>query len=68
MDGRMIVNEPKLAIRSAIEGVGLLQLPLDYVAPELAAGRLSQFLTIGRRLPSQDTFSTIRAVGRADRR
>ena len=37
---RMIVNEPKLAIRSAIEGVGLLQLPLDYLAPELAAGRL----------------------------
>jgi DNA-binding transcriptional LysR family regulator len=40
VDGRMIVNEPRLAIRSAIEGVGLVQLSLDYLAPELAAGRL----------------------------
>jgi DNA-binding transcriptional LysR family regulator len=40
VDGRMIVNEFKLAIRSAIQGVGLFQLPLDYVAAELAAGRL----------------------------
>jgi DNA-binding transcriptional LysR family regulator len=44
VDGRLIVNEPKLAIRSAIEGVGLLQLPLDYLAPELAAGRLVRVL------------------------
>jgi DNA-binding transcriptional LysR family regulator len=40
VDGRMIVNEPKLAIRSAIESVGLIQFSLDYLAPELAAGRL----------------------------
>jgi DNA-binding transcriptional LysR family regulator len=40
VDGRLIVNDFKLAIRSAIEGVGLIQFPLDYVAPELAAGRL----------------------------
>jgi DNA-binding transcriptional LysR family regulator len=40
VEGRMIVNERKLAIRSAIQGVGLHQSPLDYVAPELAEGRL----------------------------
>lgn len=44
VDGRIIVNEPKLAIRSAIEGTGLLQLSLDYVAPEVAAGRLVRIL------------------------
>jgi DNA-binding transcriptional LysR family regulator len=40
VDGRLIVNERRLAIWSAIQGVGLLQSPLEYVAPELAAGRL----------------------------
>lgn len=40
VDGRMIVNDRKFAIRSAIQGVGLLQFPLDYVASELAAGSL----------------------------
>ena len=37
---RTIASARRLAIRSAIEGVGLLQAPLDYVAPELATGRL----------------------------
>jgi DNA-binding transcriptional LysR family regulator len=40
VDGRVIVNDVRLAVRYAVEGVGLLQAPLDYVAPQLAAGRL----------------------------
>jgi DNA-binding transcriptional LysR family regulator len=40
VDGRVIVNDGRLAVRSAVEGVGLLQFPLDYMAPHLAAGRL----------------------------
>jgi DNA-binding transcriptional LysR family regulator len=37
VNGRLIVNDDKRAIRAAIEG---LQLPPEYVAPQLAAGRL----------------------------
>ena len=32
--------KPGIAIKAAIHGVGLVQLPLPYLAPELAAGRL----------------------------
>ena len=37
---RLAVNNGKFAVRAAIEGVGLLQAPLDYVKADLAAGRL----------------------------
>jgi DNA-binding transcriptional LysR family regulator len=41
VEGRLIVSEsPTLAIRSAIEGVGLVQLPRAYVAEDVATGRL----------------------------
>jgi DNA-binding transcriptional LysR family regulator len=44
VDGRLMVNDEKLAIRTAIEGEGLLQVPPEYVAPELASGRLVTIL------------------------
>ena len=44
VDGRLILNDTKLAIRAAIEGAGLFQLPTNYVASELAAGRLRTVL------------------------
>jgi len=37
---RLAVNDGRFAVRAAIEGVGLLQAPLDYVRAGLAAGRL----------------------------
>ena len=37
---RLAVNNGEFAVRAAIEGVGLLQAPLDYVKADLAAGRL----------------------------
>jgi DNA-binding transcriptional LysR family regulator len=37
---RLAVNNGKFAVQAAIEGVGLLQAPLDYVKADLAAGRL----------------------------
>ena len=37
---RLAVNDGRFAVRAAIEGVGLLQAPLDYVRADLAAGRL----------------------------
>ena len=37
---RLAVNNGRFAVRAAIEGVGLLQAPLDYVRTDLAAGRL----------------------------
>ncbi len=40
VDGPLIASEPGIAITAAIDGAGLMQLPLPYVAPELAAGRL----------------------------
>ena len=38
--GSLTSNEPNIAIRAAVDGAGLIQLPLPYLAPELAAGRL----------------------------
>ncbi len=37
---RLAVNSGKFAVRGAIEGVGLLQAPFEYVRVDLAAGRL----------------------------
>jgi len=37
---RLAVNDGRFAVRAAIEGVGLLQAPLDYVRADLAVGRL----------------------------
>jgi DNA-binding transcriptional LysR family regulator len=40
VDGPLIVSEPGIAITAAVDGAGLIQLPLAYVAQELVAGRL----------------------------
>jgi DNA-binding transcriptional LysR family regulator len=40
VEGRLTVNSPVLLLKAAVDGAGLAQMPLDYVAPELAAGRL----------------------------
>ena len=40
VDGSLIANEPGIAIRAAIDGAGLIQLPRAYAALELTAGRL----------------------------
>lgn len=44
VDGPLIASEPGIAITAAIDGAGLMQLPVPYVAPELAAGRLVTIL------------------------
>ena len=44
VEGRLIVNQIGFAINAALDGVGLLQSLLPYVAPELAAGRLVSVL------------------------
>jgi DNA-binding transcriptional LysR family regulator len=40
VEGRLTVNDPELAIRAALDGVGVLYTGLGYAAPEIKAGRL----------------------------
>ena len=40
VEGRLTVNSPELLLKAVIDAMGLAQMPLPYVAPELAAGRL----------------------------
>jgi DNA-binding transcriptional LysR family regulator len=40
VNGSVIVNEPELLVRAALEGVGLLYMVEDYVRPMISAGRL----------------------------
>jgi DNA-binding transcriptional LysR family regulator len=40
VEGTLMVNDTGLALRAACDGVGLLQVPLDYAAPFIADGRL----------------------------
>jgi len=51
VDGPLISNEPGIAIAAAIDGAGLIQLPLAYFAPELAAGKLVAVLADWARAP-----------------
>lgn len=44
VDGRLIVDDISMAVRAAVDGVGLLQLPFGSLAPELAARRLVTLL------------------------
>jgi DNA-binding transcriptional LysR family regulator len=44
VQGRLVVNDTRLAIRAAIAGAGLLVVPSQYVASELAARSLSTVL------------------------
>jgi DNA-binding transcriptional LysR family regulator len=40
VEGRLTVNDPELAVRAALDGVGVLYTALGYAAPEIDAGRL----------------------------
>ena len=44
VEGRLTVNDPELAIRAALDGVGVLYTALGYAAPEIKAGRLVPLL------------------------
>lgn len=40
VDGSVIVNEPELLVRAALDGIGVLYMVEDYVRPMISAGRL----------------------------
>ena len=44
VEGRLTVNDEELAIRAAVDGVGVLCTALGYAAPEIKAGRLVPLL------------------------
>jgi DNA-binding transcriptional LysR family regulator len=44
VEGRLTLNDPELAIRAALDGVGLLYTAFGYAAPEIEAGRLVPLL------------------------
>jgi DNA-binding transcriptional LysR family regulator len=44
VEGTLIVNDVALALRAARDGLGLLQVPLNYVEPILGAGELESVL------------------------
>jgi DNA-binding transcriptional LysR family regulator len=44
VEGRLTVNDEELAIRAALDGVGVLYTALGYAAPEIKAGRLVPLL------------------------
>ena len=56
IDGRLTANEPAIAVAAAVDGAGLLQIPLSYVAPELDAGRLVTVLDDWARPPVDGFF------------
>jgi DNA-binding transcriptional LysR family regulator len=44
VEGQFTVNDVALALRAALEGVGIAYLPEDYVRAEIEAGRLARVL------------------------
>jgi DNA-binding transcriptional LysR family regulator len=44
VEGRLTVNDAELAIKAALDGVGVLYTALGYAAPEIKAGRLVPLL------------------------
>ena len=44
VEGRLTVNNPELAVRAALDGVGVLYTAFGYAAPEINAGRLVPLL------------------------
>src|SRR6266403_2124298 len=54
-EGRLTVNDPELALRAALDGVGVLYTALGYAAPEIKAGRLVPLLE-DWRTPSAAIF------------
>jgi DNA-binding transcriptional LysR family regulator len=44
VEGRLTVNDPELAVRAALDGVGVLYTALGYAEPDINAGRLVPLL------------------------
>jgi DNA-binding transcriptional LysR family regulator len=44
VDGPLTATEPGIGVAVAVDGAGVIQLPLAYLAPEIAAGRLVRIL------------------------
>jgi DNA-binding transcriptional LysR family regulator len=44
VEGRLMLNDPELAVKAALDGVGMLYTALGYAAPEIKAGRLVPLL------------------------
>jgi DNA-binding transcriptional LysR family regulator len=44
VEGRLTVNDPELAVKAALDGVGVLYTALGYAAQEIEAGRLVPLL------------------------
>jgi DNA-binding transcriptional LysR family regulator len=44
VEGRLTVNDPELAVKAALDGVGVLYTALGYAAPAIEAGRLVPLL------------------------
>ena len=56
VDGSVIVNEPELLVRAALDGIGLLYMIEDYVGPMISAGRLIAVLEKWMPPPSDAFF------------
>ena len=54
-EGSLTINDPELAIRAAVDGVGVLYTAVSYAAAEIKAGRLIPLLE-DWRLPSNALF------------
>jgi len=54
-EGTLTINDPELAIRAAVDGVGVLYTAVGYAAAEIKAGRLIPLLE-DWRLPSNAIF------------
>jgi DNA-binding transcriptional LysR family regulator len=54
-EGTLTINDPELAIRAAVDGVGVLYTAVGYAAAEIKAGRLIPLLE-DWRLPSSALF------------
>ncbi len=53
VEGRLTVNDPDLAIRAALDGVGVLYAGLPYVAGDIKVGRLVPLLEDWRPRPTE---------------
>jgi DNA-binding transcriptional LysR family regulator len=56
VEGPLIVNGSAIPLQAALEGVGLIQVPVAYVAAEIAAGRLVSVLDQFAPPPSEGFF------------
>ena len=56
VEGSVIVNEPELLVRAALDGIGLLYMVEDYVRPMMSAQRLIAMLEKWMPPPSDAFF------------